>query len=64
MKISRCVGLVERPWTISLGWEELMQLTAAVRCAYIESDHCESYGTLLRDLKQGRLAFEFLEEEV
>ena len=37
MKISRCVGLVENPWTIQLSFDELLTLTRALMIASVIS---------------------------
>ena len=61
MKISRCVGIVENPWTIQLSYDELITLTRAVMNASVESGKNPLYADALQQLREGRRAFEDLE---
>lgn len=61
MKVSRCVGVVDNPWSIQLTYDELMTLTRAVLNASVLSGSNPLYKDALTDLRSGRRAFEDLE---
>lgn len=62
MKISRCVGLVENPWTIQLSYDELITLTRSLVTASVLSGKNPLYVDALQQLRAGRRAFEDLED--
>ena len=62
MKISRCVGIVENPWTIQLSYDELITLTRSLMNASVQSGDNPLYRDALQQLRDGRRAFEDLEQ--